>query len=251
MRAWSIGLLLWALGGCVVTEQTGPRQEPATDDARIQAHLSVARAYLQGGDTQRARVALERAAAVDPNDLNVLLLYAALYELEGEFGLAEDWYRRALRRSRRDARVNNNYGAFLYARGRYSDAAKALAIASEDPDYPNRPQALMNLGQAALQVPDHAQALAAFQRAVSLNPELGRGHLEVAALLSEQGDFEVARIHYEQFRRRVRQNARSLFVGIRIARGLSDTNGEASFAMQLRNMFPDSREHSEYQRMRR
>ncbi len=243
---WCAGVLLVAvLAGCV-TEQTGRRLEPAPASERLQAHLAVARGYLQNGDTQRARAPLERAAAIDPYNWEVLMLSGMLYEADGETALAESFYKRAIRAGGSPARAQNNYGVFLVRQGRLKDAIRAFEKAVADPDYEGRAQAFLNLGLAQRTAGDDETAADSFERAVLLDDSLARAHLELADLAFQHGEYRRAERHLAAYRVHARHTPRSLLLGIRIARAIEDADSEASYALQLKNLYPDSAEFREY-----
>lgn len=233
------------LCGCV-TEETGRRFEPAPPAERLEAHLAVARGYLRNGDTQRARAPLERAAAIDPGNWEVLMLSGMLYEAEGETALAESFYKRATRAGGNRARAENNFGVFLVRQGRTKEAIRAFEKAVADPDYEGRPQAFLNLGLAQRAAGDDDAAFDSFERAVRLDDTLARAHLELAELAFQRGDYQRALRHFAGFRTHARQTPRSLLLGIRIARAVRDPDSEASYALQLKNLYPDSAEFREY-----
>ncbi len=242
----TVGWLLLGAAGCVTESQTGHRLEPASADERLEAHLNVVRGYLRNGDTQRARAPLNRAAEIAPNNWEVLMLSATLYDMEGEYLLADEHYRRALRVDRNNPRLNNNYGAFLYKRGRLDEAMVALERAAADPDYEGRALAALNLGLVALAAGKTEQARASFERAVNIDDSVARAHLELAAMAFDRGEYDVALRHFISFRTRARHTPRTLLLGIRIAHAVGDNDSEASYALQLKNLFPDSDEYRIY-----
>jgi len=48
--------------------------------------------------------------------------------------------------------------------------------------------------------------------------------------------------YLERFKRPLEANAEILWLGVRVERRLGDRNSEASYALQLRNRFPESKE---------
>jgi type IV pilus assembly protein PilF len=236
----SATLLLVLLAGCVTEGLDVP--EPASKADRVQAQINLARGYLESTDPSRARTPLENALKIDPGSADALGLFAVYYQRESEPGLAEEYYRRALRADPRHARNLNNYAALLYGQGRYREALGPLETLVEDTSYRGRPMAYETLGLTQLQLGRTAPAQAAFTRALALNPELPTSNLELADLAYRAADYATASQHYELFRARARQTPRSLCLGINLAVATGDVDQRASYEIALRNLYPDSPE---------
>lgn len=240
--AVAVTLAAALLAGCV-TEMGGPK--PAPREARLDAQINLARGYLESDDPSRAREPLERALEIEPGSADALGLFAVYYQREEEPELAEQYYRRALRADGRHARNLNNYAALLYGQGRYREALEPLGKLVEDTSYRGRPQAYESLGLTQLQVGNREAARAAFTRALALNDDLPVSNLELADLSYQAGDYQAAQRLYDAFRARARQSSRSLCLGIRLATAVGDGDQRASYAIALRNLYPDSPEAAE------
>jgi type IV pilus assembly protein PilF len=73
--------------------------------------------------------------------------------------------------------------------------------------------------------------------------------LEVAQLRFDAQDMRNASIYYERYRNVVRQqSARGLWFGVRLARAQGDKDSESSYALALRNRYPQSAEYEAYLR---
>ena len=245
MRAgWLVAAVLLAMMGCV-TETSGGRPTPAAADARLQAQINLARGYLESGDRSRAVEPLERALEINPRSAEALGLLAVYYQAEEEFELAETYYRRALRADARHPQSLNNFAVLLYGQGRYREALVPLRTLVKDTSYRGRDAAFENLGLTELQLGYEDEARTAFERALSLNSSLVTSNLELADLALRAGDHAAAVGYYERFRALSRQSARSLCLGINLARALGDDNQRASYEIALKNLYPDSREARE------
>ncbi len=237
---WTLAWCLLLLVGCVTEQSGGPERAPR--GVQLQAQLDLARGYLEQRDWNRARDPLERALEIDPRSAEAHTLMGVLYQAQNEPALAEGAYRRALRYDPRHPQALNNYGTFLYAQGRFEDALGPLRTLVEDTTYRARAQAYENLGFTELKVGNQERARQAFERALSFNAVLPRSSLELAQLAYQDGDYVTSRRYYDMFRGRMRQTAASLCLGLRLARAAGDTNGGASYALALKNLYPDSAE---------
>ncbi len=237
-----VGLI--GLSGCV-TESTGGLPDPAPPESRVNAQLDLARGYLEQGNTERARSSLNKALEIDSRSVEAHVLLAVLNAAESEWGVAEEHFRTALSIDPKDAMALNNYGSFLFSRGRYKESVQYLSILVRDTDYRARSQAYENLGLAQLKVNDKEAARESFNRALQLSFSQPQSSLELSQLAYDDGDIEAAAGYYDSFRGLAQQNARSLCLGMKIAQAQRDPDRMASYALALNNLFPDSPEATE------
>jgi type IV pilus assembly protein PilF len=170
----------------------------------------------------------------------VLEVFALVYQSTGEFELAEYNFKEALDAGA-GSRALNNYAAFLYARGRYLEAAEAFREVTTDTLYSGRPRAFVNLGLAALQTQQLEEAKSAFSRALSMEPRNSTVLLELTQIEVTKGDVAAASGYYDRYRVGTRrQTARALILGVEIARLNGDANMEASNMLALRNLYAET-----------
>ncbi|MEM9620451.1 MAG: type IV pilus biogenesis/stability protein PilW [Pseudomonadota bacterium] len=235
------GLFLLTASGCV-TEVTGGLPGPAPMEDRIQAQLDLARGYIEQRDFKRAKAPLAKALDINPRHVETLVLNAVLLTAESEYDIAEEFYKQALSVAPNDSQALNNYGSFLYARGRYEDALVPLSRLVKDTGYRARAQAFENLGFAQLRVNDEQAAAQSFARALELNYRQPRSSLELAYLAYERGDYRTAQSQLISFRAYARPNARSLCLGVKLGAELGDEDMRASNALALKNLYPKQAE---------
>jgi len=240
-RLATLAAFVVAVSGCV-TETTGGLPPPAPTEDRVQAQLDLARGYLEQRDFNRAQPALQKALEIDPRHAEAHVLNALFFHAQNEYELAEMHYKTALRIDPTNAQALNNYGTFLYARGRFDDAIKPLSELVKDTGYRARSQAFENLGMAQLRTGNTDAAEASFQRALELNFRQAGATLELADIAYQRGALEQAAGRLMEFRTMARPNARSLCLGLKVARGLGDEDQVASNSLALRNLFPAAAE---------
>ncbi len=233
---------LLGLAGCVTTSTGGFQEAPK--EVRLQAHLDLARGYLEHRNWSRAKVPIEQALAIEPHSAEAYTLMGVMYQGQKEPALAEKAYRRALRYDPDYAMALNNYGSFLYGQGRYQDALGPLRKLVRDPDYRERAHAYEVLGLTELRTGDREEARQAFEQALSFNTVLPRSCLELAQMAYDRNDYKTASQYYDMFRSRARQTPGSLCLGIRLARRSGDQDQLASYSLALKNLYPDSAEAS-------
>jgi len=236
---------LIVLGGCITTETGGAQKKPAPQ--RLQAQIDLARGYLERGDIANARRPLDKALKIDPRSAEARVLLATVYLVDGDKQLAEREYKSALRYDSHSGMAHNNYGTFLFAEGRFKEARDQLQIAANDVNYARRAQAFENLGLTELRLDEVPAAAASFRRALMLNSALPRCYLELADISFTAGDFPAAKENFDRFVALAKQSPRSLWLGIRLSRVMNDEDGLSSYAIALRNLYPDSDEYRLYQ----
>ncbi len=82
-----------------------------------QANTQLALAYMREGDLATARDKLEKALDQNPNTPTTQMAAGFLYDRLGEDRKADAAYERALKLSKNDPNVMNNYAAFLCRKG--------------------------------------------------------------------------------------------------------------------------------------
>lgn len=234
------------LGGCVTTGDVDPMSTAKGRDEARDAYVQLGIAYIQQGDTQRAKVPLKNALDLDSSNADAHAALAMAFQLEMEPQLADEHFRKALSQRPKDARLLNNYGSFLYEQKRYQDAMNTYLKAAEDNLYPERSRVFENLGLTALQLGQREQAKEYFQRTLRLSSRQPRALLEMAMLSYEDRAYVPARSYYQAFSEMSPQNARSLLLGARLAEVFEDRDTAASLGLQLRRLYPASQEYQQY-----
>ncbi|MEW5905105.1 MAG: type IV pilus biogenesis/stability protein PilW [Pseudomonadota bacterium] len=231
-------LLLLSLTACGGASEVDER---ANKSAKI--HTELAASYFERG--QYAIALQEIGAALQSDDS-----YAQAYNVRAlvHMTLKEDEeadrdFRRSLKLDPGNAGTHNNYGWFLCQRGRAKESIPQFLEALKDPLYATPDLAYSNAGVCAIKAGDLAVANSYLERALILHPEMPEALVGMAELNYTRGDYVMARMHWQRFLQTDPQlDAAQLWLAVRIARKMNDRNAEASYAMQLRNRFPDSTE---------
>lgn len=246
LRTMAFLLLGGLLGGCVTTGQQDPLKTTEGREAARDAYVKLGIGYLQKGNTEQAKVPLKQALELDAANADAHAALALVFQSEMEPKLADEHYRKALS-ARRDARILNNYGSFLFEQQRYQDAYDRFLQAAEDNLYPERSRVYENLGLTSLRLDQREQARQHFEKSLRLNRSQPRVLLELALLSFEDRQYVPARNYYERYLAlRGPQDARSLLLGIRLARIFEDRDRASTYAMQLRRLYPGSAEYRQF-----
>ncbi|MFC3609091.1 type IV pilus biogenesis/stability protein PilW [Stutzerimonas tarimensis] len=241
----ALPLLLCFLAGCVSSGKIDPTRTPeGRNDAR-DAFVQLGIGYLQQGETARAKQPLGRALELDPRSADAHAALALVFQAEMEPELADRHFRSALAQSR-DARILNNYGSFLFEQGRFKDAYERFQQAAEDTMYVERSRVFENLGLTAQRLGMRDQSQAHFNRALRLDSRRPAALLELASMAYEDREYVPARRYYENYIAMAPHTPRSLLLGIRLAEVFDEVDRGASFALQLRRLYPASAEYKTY-----
>lgn len=234
------------LAGCVTTGSVDPMKTDKGRDEARDAYVQLGIGYLQQGQTGRAKVPLKKALELDSSNADAHAALALAFQIEMEPKLADEHFRKAISQRRDDARLLNNYGSFLFEQQRYQEALERYLEAAQDNLYPERSRVFENLGLTAQQLNQPEQAKAYFERSLRLNSRQPRALMEMAQLSYEDKQFVPARSYYEGYLTLAPQTARSLLLGVRLAKIFDERNNAASLGLQLKRLYPGTPEYQQY-----
>lgn len=241
-------LMLGALlGGCVSSGPQDPLKTAEGRKAARDAYVQLGIGYMQQGNTGQAKAPLKKALELNSSDADAHAALALVFQAEKEPELADEHYRKALASRGDDARILNNYGSFLFEQQRYAEAYERFQQAAEDSLYVERARVFENLGLTALKMGQRQQALDHFDKALRLDRNRPRALLEMAQLTYEDRHYVPARGYYERFLAlKGPQDARSLLLGVRLAKVFEDRDRAANYGMQLQRLYPGTAEYQQY-----
>ncbi|MDF3194296.1 type IV pilus biogenesis/stability protein PilW [Pseudomonas sp. 1928-m] len=234
------------LAGCVTTGNVDPMKTDKGRDEARDAYIQLGIGYLQQGDTERAKVPLKQALDLDSSNPDVHAILGVVFQAEMEPELADMHYRKALSLRKGDARLLNNYGGFLFEQKRYSEALEFYQQASQDTLYQERSRVFENLGLTSLQLKQREQAKVYFERSLRLNSRQPRALMEMAQLSYEDKQYVPARSYYESYIALANHDARSLLLGVRLAKIFEERDNAASLGLQLKRLYPGTPEYQQY-----
>ena len=239
---------LLSLNACVTDTETVFTEAPSPEKT-LERRLSLARQYIGSGNWEDAKRNLQLAVEIDPKSAEVHEAFALVYQSTGEYELAEESYKTAIKSQSQFSRARNNYAAFLFSQERYREAEIQLEYVVKDTLYSSRPQAFINLGLCRLKLFNPQGAEEAFVRSLAMNPKNTIPLLEVAQLRFNSDDVNSANRYYQSYRKYARQQSpRALWLGIQIAQKLGDRDAEGSYALALSSLYPNSIEYQAYLR---
>ncbi len=223
-----------------------PSSQVADPDKAIETYVQLGLGYLGNGQREQARFNLLKALELDRNHAGALHGMALLYQTEGELELAEQNFRRALAQEPGFTQARMNYARFLFLQGNHQRARDEYQRVTQDTNYRLRPDAFVGLALSEFQLGNRDAGRDALNRALRLNPNMAAALLEAAEIEWSDGNYPAARDYLTRFEAVARQTARSLWLGVRLARVFNDTNRAASYGLALLEIYPESREANQY-----
>lgn len=246
MKLLKLFLVVSLLAGCASSGggSSGTPQQDLTQ-ARVSArnHTELAAAYYERKQyaisLQEIGIALQSDKSFAPAYTVRALVRMALRE----DNLAEADFRYSLQLDGTNSETHNNYGWFLCQRERAAESLREFEAALRNPLYGTPEIAYVNLGICSRKAGSMNGVEEYFQRALILRPGMPGALFGMAEWNFDRGDFAAAKSWWLRFVQTDQElNAEQLWLAVRIERKARDRNSEASYALQLRKRFPDSRE---------
>jgi type IV pilus assembly protein PilF len=243
--------LVWiVVAGCVAQQgqdsafrsETSATGAESADRVRARIHTELAGGYFELGNMGVAIEEVKEALRSDANYGPAHNVSGLIYSALKEDRLAEESFRRALQLNPLDPDANHNYGQFLCQHKREEEGIRYFLAAVKNPLYQSPGRSYTNAGICARRRGDSANATNYFQLALKTQPGQPQALYHSADLAFARGDYAAAKVYLNRLTQVSVANAEILWLGVRVERRLGDRNSEASYAMQLKNKFPDSKE---------
>lgn len=259
VNRWRLGaaaLALAALAGCagkgLGTPSAGTDIATQSDETeanrRARIRLELAANYFQSGKTTIALDEVKQALILDPNNADAYNLRGLIYMRLGENELTDDSFQRASALRPRDSDVAHNYGWFLCQQKRYAESEQQFNRALAQPGYQSRDKTYMAQGLCQEAAGQPAQAEQTLIKAYELNPGNPVVGYNLAVLMQRRGELQRAQFYIRRLNSSDLANAQSLWLGIKIERGLGNRRAMQELVVQLRQRFPESSEFAAYER---
>ncbi|MCG8449558.1 MAG: type IV pilus biogenesis/stability protein PilW [Pirellulales bacterium] len=207
-----------------------------------EANLRLGVAYLQNGQLDKALEKLERARAAkhdNPQVYNALgLLHRRMYRDDD----AEKYFKHALDLDPDNSSIHNNYGLLLCQNDRFEEAEQHFLTASGNPLYQTPEIALTNAGTCAIENRDMDKAENYFISALNRNANIPPALIQMAEISYDRADYPTARKYLERYIAIHNHTPKSLYLGVKIEEELGNKDIASSYALLLRNRFPDTEE---------
>jgi type IV pilus assembly protein PilF len=245
------------LSGCAggpgaPTRELKTASDQTAAEKRAQIRLQLAVGYYQDRKYEIALDEVKQAIAANPEYADAFGFRALIYIAMGEYALADENYRHALRLAPRNPELSNNYGLFLCDAGRKpAEAMTYFETALKNPTYGSPVKAMLNAGNCSLKMKNVDAAERYLLDALRYEPELPAVNAGLARVYFERRDYPRAGFFINRLTETAKLDTLSadvLWLAIRVRHALGDRTTEASMAAQLRKRFPGSPEYAAFER---
>jgi type IV pilus assembly protein PilF len=222
------------LGGCTSNSQLSkPQPERA---AEINLELGIE--HLRKGNLQAAKDKIDRALDQNPRYGRAHLIAGMLYDRLGDENKAESHFERAVSLEPKDPEFKNNYAVFLCQHNKFERGKKVALEAAADPLYKTPEVAFLNAGTCARSAGDIKGAEDNFRKSLTSKPRYGEALFQMAELEYHQTEYISARGFLERYLEVGRTNPATLWLGVRIERGLGNKAQAQHYAQRLKSEYP-------------
>lgn len=233
----SIGLVL-LLGGCTTTDSQQMSKPQPERAAEINIEIGID--HLRKGNLQQAKDKIERALEQNPRFARGHLIAGMLYSRLGDEHKADSHFQRAISLEPNNPEIKNNYAAFLCQKNRFERGEKMALEAAGDPLYKTPEVAYLNAGNCARSSGDLPRAEENYRRALNGKPRFAEALFAMADLEFHQTEYLSARAFLERYLEVGRTSAATLWLGVRIERGLGNKTQAQHYAQRLKSEYPSA-----------
>jgi type IV pilus assembly protein PilF len=240
------------LTACVTKNYGNDKNTPIIENESSNNDIAMTRislglGYLKMGNTQQAKLNLEKAKRFSPNLVQVYTAFAHYYETVDEPDLTIEAYEQALRLNSQDADTLNNYGVFLCRQGNYAAAEQQILKAIAIPSYILVAQSYENLALCQLKAKQFDNAQKYLEKAIAHSPNRASSLLQMVRLQYAKSDYKLAQTYLYQFEKSTRKfSADTLALAFKVYEKQGNKRIAKNYGSMLVKMFPNSFESKQY-----
>jgi type IV pilus assembly protein PilF len=245
------------LAGCATVPPAATDRELRTasdqtdPERRARVRLELAGLYLARGQNNTALDEVKRAITAKPDLAEAYSLRGLVYASMGEPGLAEESFQRALQLAPRDGDAMHNFGWFLCQQKRYPDADAQFSAALLQTQYREVVRTLLAQGVCQARAGRWTDAERTLARSYELDPSNPVTAYNLSEVLARRGEFDRARFYVGRINAVPElATAQSLWLAVRIERGLGNQQSVQDYGRKLLDRYPQSDEASKFERGR-
>ena len=185
---------------------------------------------------------LAEAVKLDASNARIYNVYGLVYAVLGQNAEAQQNFQKALSLAPNDSEIRQNWGWYLCTHGRAKESLAEFDLAVRNPLYRTPDVSLVNAGKCAIAIGEARRGEEYLRRALAVNPANVYAAYNLA-LLSYRGQRHAdARALMRIVMQQTTPAPEALFLGMCVEQKLGDAQSEQSYALQLRNRYPDSAE---------
>ena len=226
------------LNGCATSGKQPESDSAAETPAEVNTQLGIE--YMRKGMYEPSLEKFKKALAQNPRLAIAHGYIAVLYERLGETKLADKHYERAYQLKPDDPLILNNYGQYLCRNDQLDEADRMFNQALKDPLYRFPETILTNAGLCAEKRPDMELAEKYFREALEKNPRFQPALRQMVRNSFAQQHYLATRAYLQRLQELMPLSAEFLWIAVRAETELGDRNAASSYALLLKNEFPES-----------
>lgn len=238
MKARFVALLVVALLAACASDADVPKGVNPKDAAKI--NLQLGADYARKNDFDLAIEKLNRAIKQDPDLAQAHSTIAYVYSAKGMNDLAEEEYRKAIALDANDGTLRNNFGVFLCAHGKTTEALRYFVQATASKTYTTPEVAWTNAGVCARRKPDLDAAERHFREALQVNPQFPDALAQMATLAYEKKDYLRCRAFMQRYLATGQASPEVLWIAALNERQLGDIDTARDYESRIKREFPES-----------
>ncbi|MGJ7901454.1 type IV pilus biogenesis/stability protein PilW [Lysobacter sp. 1R34A] len=223
-----------------VEYDVGDKRGRSGGEASALGRIQSAQSHLIAGDRDKARSEIKQALQFDPKSAEAYSLLAVMAEQDGNNTQAGAHYRKAAELAPDRGAALNNYGVWLCANNRASEAMSWFDKALTDPRYGTPAVALANSGACADKLGQGERADRDLRLALTLDPTNAMALSAMAKRQLRLGNAFEARAFSERRLAVEPITAEALMTASQIEQKLGDTAAAARYVQRMRAEFPDA-----------
>tara|TARA_R110000782_G_scaffold129164_7_gene220763 strand:+ start:8148 stop:8972 length:825 start_codon:yes stop_codon:yes gene_type:complete len=205
------------------------------------ANMNLGIEYMQQGSYENALARLKRSLLAKSDYAPTYNVLGLLYQRLGDSVESEVNFKKSLALDSSDSSTHNNYGLLLCNSGRLDQAETEFLNAANNPLYDSPEIALTNAGLCLYDnKPQIGESY--FKQALSKNPRFSYALIKMAEISYSRNEYALAHQYFKRYQNNARHTPKSLWLGIQICKELNFKDDVSSYALLLRNQYPDTLE---------
>jgi type IV pilus assembly protein PilF len=240
MKSRIVKLAALALGICLAACSHDNGFKKASPEVQANTNMALAIEYMKLGKMSSARDFMESALSQDPGNADVQMTAGIVYERLGEMSKADRAYSTMYRLGKSDPNIQNTYAGYLCRSGKAAAGEKLFTEVARSPLYQTPEVAWVNAGVCARGTGDLVDAERYFNQALAIRPNLPEALLQLGNIALDRGDAAQARDTVLKYLALNPATAEVLWLGFRVERKLGDTTAAAGYARRVQAEFPNS-----------
>ena len=216
----------------------------STNTSAASINTQLGAGYIGNGRYDRALLKLNKAISQDPDYALAHNFLGVLYSRLERPNLAFEQFEKSVSLAPNDSTILNNYAIFLCDQGKYEQAQQKFKKVLNNPLYVKRAGAYQSAASCAFKNNKIELAEKLYRKSLELNKNLPASFLGLAKIYYKKGEYQYAWNYFKRFDEQAIQTADSLWLGINILNNMSEPDQDllASYELQLKSKFPDSKE---------